>query len=117
MSILFRRITISLLVTLVLVATSLLVVGAGFARAQDGTPTPTIVAESVSAVETPATVPAPTIVAEAVSAVEAPATVPTPPSMEDLRARADYVSPDGRYVKIGPVEISTTGVVTRAEVD
>jgi hypothetical protein len=104
MSILFRRITISLLVTLVLVATSLLAVGAGFARAQDGTATPTIVAEAVSAVETPTT-------------VSTQPTPPTPPSMEDLRARADYVSPDGRYVKIGPVEISTTGVVTRAGVE
>jgi hypothetical protein len=32
---------------------------------------------------------------------------------ETLRRAADYVSPDGRYVKIGSVEISTTGPISR----
>ena len=30
---------------------------------------------------------------------------------------ADFVSDDGRYVKVGEVEISTTGVISRASLD
>jgi hypothetical protein len=50
------------------------------------------------------------------SVMDAPPGQATPggaPSAASLAAVADYVSPDGSYVRIGPVEISSTGPVGR----
>lgn len=53
------------------------------------------------------------------AAIEAEVTVPplAIPSMDGLRERADYVSPDGREVRIGDVGISAGAVVTRSALD
>ena len=50
---------------------------------------------------------------------EAEASVPSlsTPSMDELRDRADYVSPDGHEARIGDVGISAGVVVTRSALD
>jgi len=39
------------------------------------------------------------------------------PSIDELRDRADYVSPDGHQARIGDVGISAGVVVTRSALD
>jgi hypothetical protein len=91
-----RHVTMLAILAVMLFMVGLWSAGAGFGHAGDDTPStgrPTI--------------------GEVVATV-----VPlTAPSMDELRARADDVSPDGRQVRIGDVGISAAPVVSRAVLD
>jgi hypothetical protein len=88
--------------TLLATVVGLWSVGAGFARAQDDVAGPARAAAAGPTVEVPAL---------------GTGRLGQPPSASSLAGQADYVSPDGRYVKIGPVEISAAVVVTRGPLD
>jgi hypothetical protein len=90
-----KRMVVAVVAILVVAASGLWLAGAGLAQAQDGVDRPTDSAATQNA---------------------EPVAQPRPLSMDELRAVADYVSPDGSYVKMGDVEISAT-VVTSAALD
>jgi hypothetical protein len=87
-----RRVAAAVVLAVMLLAVGMWSAGVGFARAGDA---------------------AATTVSPSGVVAEAPVVSSPVPSLDELRARADYVSPDGREVRIGDVGISAAPAVSR----
>ena len=87
-----KHVAVAVVLAVMLLAVGMWSAGAGFARAGDAAAT-TMSPSGVVA--------------------GAPVVPLTVPSLDELRARADYVSPDGREARIGDVGISAAPVVSR----